>query len=355
MTSKVIIAGGGTGGHLFSGIALAEEFSQRGYQVIFVGTKRGLESKLLPQYNYPLITLPVSSLKGRALLERLKTFLILPLAMIKSFWICLSKRPKAVIGIGGYASGPTLMVSSFLGLKTAVIDQNSIPGFTNRILSRFVKKVYLSFDASKTYFKNQKKLKVTGNPIPKARHPKDSIEFKPSILVCGGSQGAQKINEVFLDILAQLKESFSELEVIHQTGAFDFQRVKKIYEKKKIELKSLRVEDFINNMEDVYPKVSLMIARAGAGTLTEMALWGIPSILIPYPYAADNHQKANAKVFSDKDAAILIDQKDLSPERLLKEIVSILKDQNRWNLMKERTLALANFNAAKDIADDLGL
>ena len=355
---KLLIAGGGTGGHLFSGIAVAEEWHNKGGDAVFVGTERGLEKNLVPRYGFPLELIPVGSLKGTGVFHKLKTFLRLPRSFIKSFALLKKVKPAVVLGIGGYASGPVVLAAALRGIPTAILDQNSVPGLTNRILGRWAGEIFLNFEVASSYFKGRP-VKVVGNPVIRSRRGpgpgapfggKISAKEGVTLLVCGGSQGAHALNENFLEAVEKLRQDFPGIRVIHQTGPADAEKAGQVYREKKV---TALVSPFFDNMEEYYRVASLVIARAGAGTLTELAAWGLPSILVPYPFAADGHQLKNAEVFEKAGASEIVEQKNLTGIMLADKIGGLLKNPERLNDMGKRALALNKPDAARDVVDVL--
>ncbi len=347
---KLLIAGGGTGGHLFSGLAIAEEWGARGFEVIFVGTPKGLEKELIPKFGYRLRMIKALSLKGLGVIQKLKTLVQLPGSFWESRKILKEEKPDWVLGIGGYASGPTVLMAKLMGLPSAIIDQNTIPGMTNRFLGRWTKKVFLTFQESEKYFA-KKKAKVFGNPVLKKMRGVSIPLTKKigSLMVCGGSQGSRRINEIFLAALPGLKKEIPELFVYWQTGGRDFAEIQQNLADKT----NIVIAPFFDDMEKKYAEVELVVARSGAGTLTELALWGVPSILIPYPFAADGHQQENAKVFEKKGAAEVMIEGELDSALLVEHILSLLKDKKRLGEMSSQALQLARPDAAQKIVDEL--
>lgn len=351
MTAKLLIAGGGTGGHIFPGIAIAEEWRRRGGDVIFVGTKRGQEGVLIPKNGFALKFLNVGSLKGAGWWHQFKTMAGLPVALWQARRLLQTEKPNVVLGIGGYASGPLCLAACLLGKKTAITDQNSHPGMTNRILGRFVKRVFLSFGPSADFFP-KKKIVMTGNPV-RAQIVPVPYELPHGVLrifVFGGSQGAVSVNTAFLAALDLMKPWWSKIQVTHQAGRTDLNEIKSFYEARGI---VADVGSFFDNMSDLYARAHVVICRSGAGTLTELALSGRPAILIPYPFAADNHQVKNAELFVANGAAWMIEQKDLSGARLQEMLCEFFKTPQELAEKAKAMRAMAKPDAAKIIVDEL--
>ncbi|MBI4411827.1 MAG: undecaprenyldiphospho-muramoylpentapeptide beta-N-acetylglucosaminyltransferase, partial [Deltaproteobacteria bacterium] len=348
---KLIVAGGGTGGHLFSGLAVAEEWVSRGFEVLFVGTPKGLEKDLVPRFGYRLELINVLSLKGSGFFLKLKTLAGVPRALVKSRRLLKKEKPDLVLGIGGYASGPMVVAAKLKGIPTAVIDQNSVPGLTNRWLGKWVDRVFLMFEESASWF-GPEKVRITGNPVLKKLKKEALGQGNPRdiLLICGGSQGAHAINEKFIQVVGDIRQKYPDLKIVHQTGAADYEWVSKEMREKRIEAV---VAPFFDNLQDYYRRAKLVVARAGAGTLTELALFGVPSILIPYPFAADEHQKKNADIFVRHGGAEMILQRDLTPHGLAEKIEAFLTDPERLKEMSRKARSLAKPDAAKKIVDEL--
>ncbi|MBI2340586.1 MAG: undecaprenyldiphospho-muramoylpentapeptide beta-N-acetylglucosaminyltransferase [Deltaproteobacteria bacterium] len=348
---KLIIAGGGTGGHLFSGLAVAEEWKARGGSVLFVGTPKGLEKDLVPKYGYRLEMISVSSLKGSGIFSKLKTLAGIPGAILNSRRLLKEEKPDVVLGIGGYASGPMVLAARMRHIPTAVIDQNSVPGFTNRRLGRWVGRVFLAFDEAADYFEKGK-VRLTGNPVLKRLREKAarSGSAKDTLLICGGSQGAHAINEGFIEAVKEIDKRHPGLKIVHQTGTADYEWVARKFREKKIQA---TVAPFFENMEEHYGRAKLAVSRAGAGTVTELALFGVPSILVPYPFSADGHQKKNAAHFVCRGAAEMVLQSDLTAEKLAEKITELLSDGKRLETMSQKARSLARPDATQKVADEL--
>jgi UDP-N-acetylglucosamine--N-acetylmuramyl-(pentapeptide) pyrophosphoryl-undecaprenol N-acetylglucosamine transferase len=356
---KLMIAGGGTGGHVLAGIAIAEVWEkqfQSKSSVCFIGSQGGMEEKLVPKAGYSLDLLHVGSLNRVSLKRKLKTFYQLPLAFIHSMQVLLREKPTAVLGVGGYSSGPVLMMARILtrlGLlkaKLAILEQNSVPGLTNRILGRFVDTVFAAFPGTERHFP-RKEVVFTGNPI------RSSMQFMPSaqrdpftLFIFGGSQGAQGINTLVLDALPYLADLGSRLKWIHQTGEKDFERVQQGYFKAGVEGK---IEKFIYDMPSAYCEASLLICRSGSSTLAEIAAIGRASVLIPLPTAADNHQEHNARVFCNDGAAVLFNQVKGTGEELAKMIRNVIEQPHDLETMEKKVTRFCQPLAAKAIVEKL--
>lgn len=345
---RIIFAGGGTGGHLFSGIAVAEEIRSQfpAAQILFVGTPFGMEKEIIPKAGFPLEFIEASPLKGSGMMMRLKGLVRLPKAYFQSKKILKNFKPDIVIGIGGYASGPMTLAAHFSKIFTAIIEQNAYPGFTNRKLARFVDRVFISFEKARDFFDPEKTI-YSGNPV-RAFSPHEEAKNNDTftLLVLGGSQGAHALNVAMMDALPLLKERAGEIHIIHQTGKNDFQEVKEAYEKHGI---SAEVYPFIDQMGAYYAKADLGICRAGAGTITELRLQGLPAILVPYPYAADDHQLFNAKEMVDQGAAELVLNKDLTGAVVAEGVESFIENPEKLKEMGQKAKKQAKPLAAQEV------
>ena len=288
----MIIAGGGTGGHLFPGIAIAEEFLRRNpsHRILFIGTERGLEKKILGGLGLPLRTIRVEGIKGRGPTQTPGALAKIPGSLVASFRILREFSPDIVVGVGGYASGPAVLAARLMGMKTAIAEQNAFPGLTNRMLGRFTDRIFLAFSASQRWFPKNRTL-VTGNPIRAAFLAERPAERKDrplfTILVFGGSQGAHAINLIVSEALDSLLHLKDNLFFIHQTGERDREAVVDAYGKRGF---TAEVTPFIMEMAGAYRKADLLLCRAGATTIAEITVCGKASILIPFPFAVNDHQ-----------------------------------------------------------------
>ena len=327
--SAFVIAGGGTGGHLFPGIAVARELEKRFErpEIIFVVGRRKMETEILSRYGYRAKCIDVEGMKGRGLKRGIAVMSKLPKSMMQSISIIREFSPLLVLGMGSYSAGPVCLAAKFMRIPTAIHEQNSYPGITNRLLAKIVDRVFISFEESRAHFKTSS-LFLTGSPVREEFIPDQSrgrIEReKFTILVVGWSQGARAINRAFAEALLYLKSRGRDPEVIHQTGTVDYDQVAEDYRKK--DLKG-ELMPFIQDMTAAYNRADLVVSRAGALTIFELAALGKPSVLIPYPYAANRHQEINARSLVRAGAAEMIHQRDLTGEGLSLVLMKYMDDQ----------------------------
>ena len=352
---KIIIAGGGTGGHLFPGIAIAEEWLKRdkGNTVLFVGTERGIEKHVLPCLGFDLAMIDVGGIKGKAMLSRVRAIAKLPRSFLQSDKILRSFRPHIVLGVGGYASGPVVLTARLHGFKTAIAEQNAFPGMTNRILGHVVNKIFVTFGDGSTRYFPQKKVCCTGNPIRAAflsgMDKTTEKRKKFTILVFGGSQGAAAINRVVLASLSRLAGIKEHLHIIHQTGHQGKEEIREAYRQEQFDAE---VHPFIMDMAGFYKKADLLICRAGATSIAEITASGRASVLVPYPYATDDHQTSNAKVLVRAGASILIPEAQLTEESLTSVIFDLYNNREKIRIMEENSRRLARVDAAARVIDE---
>jgi UDP-N-acetylglucosamine--N-acetylmuramyl-(pentapeptide) pyrophosphoryl-undecaprenol N-acetylglucosamine transferase len=358
------MAGGGTGGHLFPAIALADEFKRRGnVEILFVGGRGGLEESVVKRSGYPLELLDVEALKNKkGFLPKLKSISKAIGSMAKSCVILRRFKPDGVIGSGSYASGPVVMAARLMGIKTAILEQNALPGFTNRFLGRFVKRAYIAFDDALDFFPPDK-TRILGTPVRRAitelgvdgrpRRPGPARSGKFTVFVFGGSQGAAAINAAFLDAAEYLSDIWPGLKVIHQTGREGFTAVEAAYERKGLKVELYR---FIEDMASAYSTADLVVSRAGATTIAEINAIGLPAILIPYPFASGDHQRVNAAYLEKRGAAVMIAQERLTGSALAAAIRGFYDDPSRLKKFGRESKRLGRPRAAENIANDfLGL
>jgi len=350
---RVLIAAAGTGGHIYPGIAVAKEILRRDpqSQIRFVGTARGLENKLVPQAGFELSIIDSTGLKNVSVLARLRGLTVLPRSFSDARRVIKEFRPDVVIGAGGYVSGPVLLTAAVMKRPTLVMESNALPGLTNRTLARFVDRAAVSFEASLAYFRG--KGVVTGNPVRReffeiSAKAREAARF--TVLVFGGSQGARAINEAMMAALPQLEHLRSELWITHQTGEADFERVKQAYLNSGWE-KQADIRRYIDDMVVSFANADLVICRAGATTTAELIAAGKASIMIPFPLAADDHQRKNAEALVAKGAAKMILQKDLTASRLAKEIEDLYGRPGEVKKMEAASRSLAHGNAAAAVVD----
>lgn len=349
-----MIAGGGTGGHIFPGIAIADSIKKidANADIIFVGTKGKIEERVVPKAGYKFKSIWISGFARSFDLKNLLFPLKVIVSLIQSFILIKRFKPDVVVGTGGYVSGPVVFVASLLGVPTLIQEQNSYPGVTTRLLSRFVDEVHISFEVTKKYLKRKDNVFLSGNPIRSGLkiYPKDEalkffgLEFsKKTLFVFGGSAGARSINNAMLEIIDELVEK--GIQVIWQTGALDFETV----EGKCKDMNAVKVFKFIDEIDYAYSASDLVICRAGATTIAEVAYFGLPAIFVPYPFAAENHQYENARFLFEKGASEIILDGELKT-KLKQKIFELLEDEKKLDEMRTKVKLFANPNAGDLIA-----
>lgn len=348
---RLLLTGGGTGGHLFPAVATAEKVTELlpGSRILFIGTRRRLDRDSLKRYGFTVKTIHSYGLKGKNPVELIKALLVLPLSLLESLYHILRFKPDVVMGVGGYVTGPVVAASWLLGKPTLIHEQNSVPGLANRVLGRLVRRVCLSLPQSKSFFPDGKSV-LTGNPVRSAIIESGSAprqkKAKITLLVLGGSQGAQAVNRLMVEAVNANPEGFSSVRLVHQTGKADEQMVREAYTAIGIEN---QVSAFFNDMAKLYSQADLVVSRAGATTLAEIGVVGVPAVLIPYPFAADNHQQKNASWYAESGAAESFEEKTLNGERLAEEIILILGDEGRLSRMSAAMKKLGIADAADRI------
>ena len=349
----VMIAGGGTGGHLFPGIAVAQELRRRDPQgkILFVGTPRGIETRAVPKAGFDLELLSVSGLRRTGLKGLVLGLIRLPLAMVQAIQLVRRFNPHVAVSVGGYAAGPAVLASRLLGVPCIVMEQNAVPGFTNKILGRLARFVLAGLP---THGFPREKVKVLGNPVRADFLPIRQQSYEPHaprhLLVFGGSQGARALNEVMMELAPRLAAETlvaDGLKIVHQTGAVDFDRVRAAYDA--AGLTDVHVTPFIDAMSDAYAEADIVLSRAGAMTLAELTVCGRPSILVPYPYAVDDHQTANARTLEQAGAAVHLPQAELTPTRLWEVLGNLLADQRGLTAMARAAHGVGKPQAAASI------
>jgi UDP-N-acetylglucosamine--N-acetylmuramyl-(pentapeptide) pyrophosphoryl-undecaprenol N-acetylglucosamine transferase len=346
---RVLIAGGGTGGHVIPALAIARELKARyAAEVLFVGTERGMENRLVPQAGFGLMKIKVGALKNVGFATRMRTMLGLPGAIVAARKIINVFAPDVVVGVGGYASGPAMAAAILARIPTLAFEPNLVPGFANKIVGRRVSAAAVHFEETKKYFR---KAQVVGVPVRpeffKATAPEGGGSRPPTLLVFGGSQGAHAINAAVTGAIGDLQRQIPGLYLIHQTGERDYNEVQAAYAKAGA---SAEVSAFIDNMPQAFARADLLVCRSGASTVAEATAAGKPAIFVPFPQAADDHQRRNAEAIVAGGAALLVPQAELTPERLSKTVVELFADRKRLQEMSERARALSHVDAAGRVA-----
>jgi UDP-N-acetylglucosamine--N-acetylmuramyl-(pentapeptide) pyrophosphoryl-undecaprenol N-acetylglucosamine transferase len=350
---RVVVAGGGTGGHLYPGIAVARQIQADlpGTVVTFAGTARGIEAGVVPREGFELDLIRSAGLKGKSVGARLRGASLLPLSAADAWRLLSRRKPDLVVGVGGYSSGPVVAMAALRGIPTLLLEQNAVPGLTNRLLAPLVRAAAVTYDTTLPFFRG--KGFVAGNPVRAEflRPPDHRVDAAPGaalrVLIFGGSQGARAINVACVEAAPQLAASAVPLVVTHQTGQRDLEMVREGYGRAGLRA---RVEPFLFEMDREMNDADLVICRAGATTLAEVTAAGRPAILIPLPTATDDHQRKNAEVLARAGAAEVIDQRDLSGNRLAVRVAALLADPAGRAAMGNAARALARPDAARDIA-----
>ena len=352
---RLLIAGGGTGGHLFPALAVARALKEEdpGAQILFVGTKHGIEVRVIPETEFSIKFIAARGMKRTGMMNLLKGFLELPLGAMQSLSILRSFRPHVVLGVGGYASGPTLIAAALLRIPTAVQEQNSVMGTTNRVLSRIVDQIFISWENTEPPPPPTKTV-LTGNPIRGdllAGGPiNGSNRDRLNILIFGGSRGARSINEAMAGNLALLVPFADKIAILHQSGLGAAEKIKDAYKEAGIQAE---VKEFINEMGPAYKWADLVVCRSGASSLAEITALGKPAILVPYPYAIGDHQARNASVLEEKGAVRVVPDDKLANGALAGEIRNLLEDPDQLVTMGHNSQKLGRPDAARMIALDL--
>lgn len=350
---RIVIAGGGTGGHLFPGVAVAEELvrQQPDAQVTFVGTKRGIEYRVLPKLGWPLKLIEISGIKTVGAVGAVRGLIKIPRSLWQSRMILKELKPDVVLGVGGYASGPLVLMARLRGIPTAILEQNSVPGLTNKILGRITKRVFLAFEESRHFFP-VKKSDLVGNPIRQSirdalQHSQSSNQNqKVRLFVFGGSQGASAVNALVVEAAKLLTADEVSFSIVHQTGKAELEKIRASYNDANIEASC---HSFIEDMAKEYKEADVVIARAGATTIAELAIAGRVAILIPYPHAAQNHQEKNAHEMVEADAAFMCLQDETSPVDLAAILRSLMSAPDKRKRMSAAMSAFAKPNAAAEV------
>ena len=344
---RAILAGGGTGGHVIPALAIAQQL-QKDYaaEVLFIGTARGIENRLVPAAGFDLRLVQVGALNRVSLTTRLKTIFDLPRAVWDSSRILTQFHPDIVIGVGGYASGPAMLAAILRRIPTLVFEPNFVPGFANRMIAPLVSAAAVHFAETGRYFR---RCEVTGVPVREAffqiadQHPNNT----KNLLVFGGSQGAHAINQVVTDSVAELRQRVPGIHIVHQTGERDYNDAQAAYAKLG---GSVEAHRFIDDMPGAFARADLLICRSGASTVAEVTAAGKPAVFVPFPRAADDHQKRNAEALERAGAAVMLEESKLTSESLVETVSTLFNDRSRLEKMGDAASKLSHPNAARDIA-----
>lgn len=360
---RVILSGGGTGGHIYPAVSIAKEIKNRdkSADILFIGTEQGLESSIIPKEGFKLRTIKVRGFARKVSFENVIAVQQAFVSIFSAMNIIRKHKPDIVIGTGGYVCGSVVLAAAMLGIPTIIHEQNAFPGVTNKILSRFVDFVAVNFQESAAYFHNRKKIGVTGNPIrkdilnvsrPEGMKALGFSDKLPLVFVVGGSRGAKKINESVLLIAENCLKG--QYQMLHMTGETQYDQVCKLYSERGIALDqaALKVVPYLHNMPYALAASDIVISRCGASTLSEITALGKPSILIPYPYATDNHQEYNARALEKNGAAVVLLERDLNEEILYNEVANMLSSPQRTKEMADKSKALGKNGAASAIVDE---
>jgi UDP-N-acetylglucosamine--N-acetylmuramyl-(pentapeptide) pyrophosphoryl-undecaprenol N-acetylglucosamine transferase len=355
---RVVIAGGGTGGHLYPGIAVAREIVSRrpDAQISFAGTARGIEARVVPREGFALDLIRSGGLKGKSIADWARGAWLLPLGLADAWGLIWARRPHLVIGVGGYSSGPVVLIAAVRGIPTMLLEQNAVPGLTNRMLARFVRAAAVTFDSTQAFF--GPKAFVSGNPVRpefvsaagpgKESGIDEGSDHGSRLLVFGGSQGAHAINMAMVEAAAELAASSSHLRLTHQTGERDVEMVRVAYRQAGLEAD---VEPFLYDMGRRLGQADVIVCRAGATTLAEITAAGKAAILVPLPTATDDHQRRNAEALASAGAAEVLLQTEMTGHALAQRILALARDDDRRARIAAAARALARPDAAKVIVD----
>lgn len=347
---RVMLAGGGTGGHLFPGLAVAREFQKRDAKtaIVFVGTAQGIEFRVIPKEGFKLETLTVKGMKGRGLRGLFDALITVPMSVLRSLKLIAQFRPDCIIGLGGYASGPLLLAAKLKRVRCAVMEQNLRPGFTNKHLARWVDRVFTTYRDSAKFLPGANVVEA-GNPVRWQKLPEVKRREKFSLFVFGGSGGARRINFAVADALEKLTDLKDQIFVHHQTGQTDYPAIKAKYQALPFEAE---VVPFIDKMDEAFAQADLVVCRSGASTVAELTVFGKAAILVPFPYAIYDHQRGNAEALQQQGAAEMILDQELSAERLAERVRFYFADRGRLEKMAAAAKTLGRPDAAARIVDE---
>jgi len=349
-----MIAGGGTGGHIYPAIAIAREFVARDGQrrVVFVGTERGLEKTIVPKAGFPLEFIIAAGLQGKSLVDRMRGLFQLPIGFAQAFRLIGKHKPNVVLGVGGYSSGAVLAAAKLRGVPTIIHEQNAFPGLTNRLLAKFVNAVVVAFVEAAPRLKRNDAI-VTGNPIRAEffTHHSSLITRHSRLLIFGGSQGSHILNETMTGALLFLAHLKDQMDIVHQTGANELAKVQQAY--RTSAFANARVVAYLDPIVDEIASADVVVCRAGAMTIGELAAVGRAAIFVPFAAATNNHQELNARVVERAGGGIVITESELTPERLAAAISEVISDPARAQRMGAAAKSLASPEATKRIVDTI--
>ncbi|MFC2134524.1 undecaprenyldiphospho-muramoylpentapeptide beta-N-acetylglucosaminyltransferase [Bacteroidota bacterium] len=351
---RFIMAGGGTGGHLYPAVAVAQKIREMipEAEILFIGAKNKIESRVVPQLGFDFKTIWISGFSRQFTLSNIFFPLKLFVSMIQSIMLNVKFKPRVAVGTGAYVAGPVIIGASIMGAKIILLEQNSYPGITNRLLEKRANQIHVMFEDSKKYFRNKSKLMVTGNPTRINLELKDKSKAlavfncspaKRTLLILGGSGGALAINEAIAKNIDRLKEA--GIQIIWQTGQYYFDKYKHLQDD------DVKIYPFISDMSSAFSACDLLIARSGATTIAEVSLLGIPVVFVPSPYVAANHQFKNAESIKDADACILIEDKELD-EKLFSTVNNLIFNESRLTELKNKIKNFSRPDAAKVVAEN---
>jgi UDP-N-acetylglucosamine--N-acetylmuramyl-(pentapeptide) pyrophosphoryl-undecaprenol N-acetylglucosamine transferase len=343
---QIVLAGGGTGGHVIPALAIAEELRRRGHSAAFVGTARGIENRLVPKAGFPLYLVKIGAFNRVSLSTRLRTVVGLPFAIISAVQILRRFRTQVVIGVGGYAAAPATIAAVLLRIPVVLFEPNVVPGYANRVVARFATNAAVHFQQTGRWFR---RFEVTGVPVrPEffALPPRQSQP--PTLLVFGGSQGARALNRIVRETAGELLQRVPGLHIVHQTGAPDFESLRAFYAEHQLKVD---VNSFIDNMPQRFADADLIVCRSGASTVAEIAAGGRCAVFVPFPGAADDHQLRNAELLAREEAALLIPESELTAQSFVEQVTALLADPAQLEKMGSKARTLAYPNAAAHIAD----
>lgn len=355
---RLVIAGGGTGGHLYPGLAVARELLARlpTAVVTFAGTRSGIEARVLPREGFVLDVIRSAGIKGKGLGDRLRGVSLLPLGAVDAWRILARRAPHVVVGVGGYSSGPVVLAASLRRVPSLVLEQNAVPGLTNRLLAHAVDAAAVTYEEALPWFRG--KGFVSGNPVrpgflarpAQARSSPTSPDRRPRLLVFGGSQGAHALNVAMMDAAPLFCQMNPVPDIVHQTGERDLASVRDAYRRSGLDA---RTEPFLHDMDQEMQAADLVVSRAGATTLAELTAAGKPAVLVPFPAATDDHQRKNAQALATRGAADVLDQRELSGATLAARVESLLAEPDRRQAMARAARDAAHPEAARLIVDRL--